>query len=217
MIIRYLALAVLLAGHGAVVQAADQHRASNQASAHIDHILDAWADTPGRHGLLPVAEREADVARRHAALAVSAPDNLTAIQTHIRHVLNAIDPAVEKDGPGTGYGLIRAAAAISAHATLAARAPDASDNVKLHAKHVIASIDTVVERCQKVITLGKQILAQKEAAPALKKAYAVLQQVEWILTGHDVNGDGVISWDKGEGGLAQVRKHVAYMKQGEGR
>jgi len=217
MIIRSLVLAVLLVGQSAAVQAAEQNQAPNQALAHIGHILDAWVDTPGRWGLLPTAERDADVARRHAALAISSPDKLAVIQTHIRHVLNAIDPVVEKDGPGTGYGLIRAAAAISAHATLAARSPDASDNVKLHAKHVIASIDTVVERCQKVITLGKQILAQKEAAPAVKKAYAVLQQVEWILTGHDVNGDGVISWDKGEGGLAQVRKHVVYMKQGEGR
>jgi hypothetical protein len=217
MILRYLVVAVLLIGQSTAVQAAEQSKAPNQALAHIGHILDAWLDTPGRWGLLPTAERDADVARRHAALAISAPDDLAAIQTHIRHVLNAIDPAVENKGPGTGYGLIRAAAAISAHATLAARAPDASDTVKLHAKHVIASIDTVVERCQKVIALGQQILAEKAAAPALKKAYGVLQQVEWILTGHDVNGDGTISWDGGEGGLAQVRKHVAYMKQGEGR
>ena len=39
-----------------------------------------------------------------------------------------------------------------------------------------------------------------------------LEQLGWILNGHDANGDGTISWEEGEAGLAQVKAHLSYIE-----
>ena len=47
------------------------------------------------------------------------------------------------------------------------------------------------------------------ASPISSAFYAEenLEQLGWILNGHDADGDGSISWDEGEGGLAQIKAH----------
>jgi len=37
-----------------------------------------------------------------------------------------------------------------------------------------------------------------------------------LLSGVDANGDGKISWKKGEGGLMEAKKHMGFMAKGEG-
>ena len=38
---------------------------------------------------------------------------------------------------------------------------------------------------------------------------------EDLLNGYDADGDGKVSWMKGEGGLAQARAHMGFMMKGE--
>src|SRR5207244_11758232 len=79
------------------------------AHLHIGHVMTNWRDTPGSRGFLPVAVDEARVAVLHAGLAVNSA-NLDDIKLHAGHVLHALDPAVERAGPGAGYGVRKAAA-----------------------------------------------------------------------------------------------------------
>ena len=37
-----------------------------------------------------------------------------------------------------------------------------------------------------------------------------------MLDGMDADGDGEITWQEGEGGLAQAAQHMQFMKEGEG-
>jgi hypothetical protein len=37
-----------------------------------------------------------------------------------------------------------------------------------------------------------------------------------ILVGSDANGDGTVSWEQNEGGLAQAAQHMQFMQEGEG-
>ena len=37
-----------------------------------------------------------------------------------------------------------------------------------------------------------------------------------LREGVDANGDGQITWEEGEGGLAQAEQHMGFMQQGEG-
>ena len=54
---------------------------------HIGHVMDGWNDTPDGVGLLPAAIAEAEIAARHASLAVSDLTNLTNMKRHTVHVL----------------------------------------------------------------------------------------------------------------------------------
>ena len=38
---------------------------------------------------------------------------------------------------------------------------------------------------------------------------------EEILNGFDDNGDGVVSWHEGEGGLLEAKKHMGFMMKAE--
>ena len=61
--------------------------ATNMSHAHIGHVVASWNDTPEKMGLLPTAIAEAKVAAQHAGFAVSKPDDLAWMKSHIGHVL----------------------------------------------------------------------------------------------------------------------------------
>ena len=92
-----------------------------------------WKDTPGTQGFLPVAIADAKVAATHAGYMQKSPDNLDSIKLHAGHVLNALDPSIEMKGPGSGYGVKRAAAGALQHVELAAKSEGASKGVLTHA------------------------------------------------------------------------------------
>lgn len=189
--------------------------AQNASHNHIGHVADGFRDTPDGMGLLPTAQAEAEIALRHAGLAVGA-GSLAAIKTHAGHVLNALDIEAVAQGPGKGYGLIRAAQGAARHIGLAAGADGASDNVKRHAEHVGASLNNVVEWAQlareKALAI-RETSDQGQAATLAGEMQAALQKA---VSGFDANGDGRIGWGPGEGGLAQAATHLGLMKHGEG-
>ena len=59
---------IFLSGGAAVMAMQDKKMAKkNVAHVHIGHVMTGWNDTPDGQGLLPTAEAEAKVARRHVA------------------------------------------------------------------------------------------------------------------------------------------------------
>src|SRR5205085_10550083 len=87
------------------------------AHLHIGHVMTNWRDTPGARGFLPVAIDEARVAALHAGLSAKSA-TLDDAKLHAAHVLNALDPYVERTGPGAGYGVKKAAAGALQHLDL---------------------------------------------------------------------------------------------------
>ncbi len=189
---------------------------SNPAHTHMGHVLDGMNGTPDGAGLLPTASAEAAIAEQHAGLAAKTSDNLDSMKRHAGHVLHAVDPTAEAQGPGKGYGVKKAAAGVATHIGLAAKSEGASDNVKLHATHVAGAAESVVARCDAITALVSQIRAAStaaDAAPLVVKLHELAQQ---LTAGADANGDGRIGWQAPEGGLAQAQQHMGLMKAGEG-
>ena len=201
---------------GLLVAAGVAAAADNMSHAHMGHVMTGWSDTPGGAGLLPTAEAEAQIAMQHAKLAAEKTDDLAWMQMHIAHVVHAVDPTVEPNGPGKGYGLIKAATGVSQHIGFAAKSDDASDNVRLHAEHVSASADNVVVRAQEIVVIAKMVAAAKTPGEARAGVAEIYALCEHIIAGYDANGDGQTTWHGGEGGLNQARAHMGFMMDGEG-
>ena len=189
---------------------------TNMAHVHMGHVLTSWQDTPDQQGLLPTAVAEAEIATQHAGFAAERPDDLAWMKLHIGHVMHAIDPSTMGEGPGLGYGVRQAAAGTAKHIQFAAESEGASDNVKLHATHVATSANNVVAWSDEILSLARQVESAQTAAEAAPLVERIKLLTQAILNGVDANGDGKVSWEQGEGGLAQAQQHMGFMKEGEG-
>jgi hypothetical protein len=188
----------------------------NMSHAHMGHVTKGWKDTPANKGLLTTAIAESNVAVQHAGFAASRPDNLKWMQTHTHHVLHAMEPSLEGKGPGLGYGVIKAAKGCAKHIGFAANSDGASKNVKAHAVHVATTCNNTVARAQEIVVVGKNVLAANDAAAAAPQVTKIQMLSDQLLSGADANGDGRITWKKGEGGLNEAKKHMGFMAKGEG-
>jgi hypothetical protein len=211
-----LVLPVALLAIGCAADRTTSSSDANMAHAHIGHILTSWQDTPDQAGLLPTAVAEADVAVQHAGFAASRPDDLDWMKVHVGHVVHAVDPTAAPAGPGLGYGVERAAAGVAQHAGFAAESEGSSDNVKLHAEHVAASAGNVVQWSERIIALGGAVDAATSAAAAAPMVAEIETLTLAIRNGTDADGDGQVTWQAGEGGLAQAEQHMEFMREGEG-
>lgn len=200
------------AGQAPAAPAAAAHASHN----HIGHVMTSWKDTPGMQGFLPVAIADAKVAATHAGYMQKSPDNLDSIKLHTGHVLHALDPSTEAKGPGSGYGVKRAAAGASQHIQLAAKTEGASKGVQTHTGHVTASLANVTQWTDAAIATAQKIRAATTAAEAAPLVAELIQQTNNISSGVDANKDGSIGWQTGEGGLAQANQHMMLMMKGEG-
>jgi hypothetical protein len=209
-------MAALLAGCAGSDQRMAGDAEPNMSHVHMGHVLTGWQDTPDQMGLLPTAQAEAEVAAQHAGFAASRPDDLDWMKLHAGHVLHAVDPRVEPEGPGLGYGVQRAAQGMAQHVRFAADADGASDNVRLHADHVETSAGNVVVWSERIVELGQQVQTASSAAEAAPLVVEMETLTEAILVGTDANGDGSVSWEQREGGLAQAAQHMQFMQEGEG-
>lgn len=180
---------------------------------HIGHVVNGFNDTPMGQALLTVAMADARTAAQHATLAGRNTSDLNYMKTHAGHVINALDPSIVAAGPGTGYGLEKAAKGIVTHIELAAKAEGASPNVATHAKHIATAAGNVVTRADQLIAIAKQIQAATDAAAAASLVNEMISLAQQLTAGVDTNGDGQITWE--EGGLQQVDEHVKMMLTGE--
>lgn len=189
---------------------------SSPVRTHVGHLTTAFNGTPNGQGLLPTAVAEAAVVAQHAALAAKNTTNLDAMKLHASHVLHAVEPDEGATGPGSGYGLKKAANAVATHIELAAKAEGASQNVATHSNHIATSARNTVKRADQIIALAKQI----QAATTAEAAAALVTQLNTLAgqlaAGFDANGDGRIGWQEGEGGLQHVEQHVNLLLEAEG-
>jgi hypothetical protein len=196
--------------------AASDTTEKNMAQIHLGHVMVSWGDTPDEMGFIPTAEAEAAIAILHADLAHADTTDLAAMQLHAGHVLNAVAPSMQMDGPGLGYGVEAAAMGAAKHIGIAAGEPDASDGVVGHAVHVSTSAENVVGWVKDIAGLVAAIQSAGSAAEAAPLVEQMVAAANALVSGIDANGDGAVSWQKGEGGLAVARKHMEIMMQGEG-
>jgi hypothetical protein len=171
---------------------------------HLGHVMTNWRDTPGGVGFLIAAMSDARVALVHAKLVGRNPDNLDDMRLHAGHVLHALDPAADpgstEKGPGSGYGVKRAAAGARQHLDLAAKGEGASDNVKTHATHVTALLSDALRWAEEAIAIAQKIRAGTSAA-----------SVPPLVNDLNVLTEKII-----DGALAQAHAHMTLMMKGEG-
>ena len=179
--------------------------------AHIGHVLVSFADTPGKVGLLTIAKEEAAIAAQHAGFAARTPGNLAGMQRHAGHVLHALDPSLEATGPGKGYGLKKAATGVAAHIELAAKADGAPPGVRTHSEHVATAARTALTRADEIVALAQKIRAATTADEAAALVAQMASLCEQLTAGNDINADGRVSWNNGEGGLQQAEEHMKLM------
>lgn len=185
-----------------------------RSHAYVAMVADVHRDAPEDMGLLPTAIAEAKGAAVYAKQAAASSD-LAAIKLYSGHVLNAVDARQFPDGPGLAFGVKRAAQDSADTIEMAAKTEAASANIKTHAVHVAASARNTVARADKIVALGKQILAATAVPEASKLAAQLVTLTEQLMTGVDANGDGQIGWQENEGGLSQAQQHLALLKKGE--
>jgi hypothetical protein len=183
---------------------------------HIGHVVNSFADVPDKKSLIFIAEKEAATAAQHAALGARASTNLDQMKLHAGHVLNALDPSLQPMGPGAGYGLKKAAAAIATHIDLAAKATGASQNVIVHANHISTSAKNTSKRVDDAIALCQKIQASTSVTDAAALMTQLVSVTSELQPGKDANADGRVGWQEGEGGLQQIDEHVKLMLAGEG-
>lgn len=183
------------------------------AGAHIGHVVNSFHDTPNSQGLLPIAMNDARVAAQHAQLAARNPTNLESIKLHAGHVLNALDPSLMPMGPGSGYGVKRAAMGIATHIELAAKAAGATPNIVTHSAHVATAARNTVTRADQAVELAKKIREATTADDAMKLLNELIPLTQQLVTGMDANHDGKISVD--EGGLQLAQEHLNMMLAAE--
>ncbi len=188
----------------------------NPSHNHIGHVMTNWKEAPASQGLLPAAIADAKVAATHAGYMQKSPDNLDSLKLHAGHVINALDPSIEMKGPGSGFGVKRAAAGASQHAQLAAKSEGASKGVQTHAEHVATSLADVAEWTDAAVATAQKIRAATSASEAAPLVAELTAQINKISNGIDANKDGSIGWQTGEGGLAQANQHMMLMMKGEG-
>jgi predicted lipoprotein with Yx(FWY)xxD motif len=190
--------------------------APNMIRIHLAHISTMFPAAPNHQGLLPVALAEANTAAQHAALAEKASGNLDAMRLHAGHVMHVIDPSLEPAGPGLGFGVKRAAAGIAEHVQLATKSLTVSTNVMTLAGHVLLSANNTVKRCDEIVAVARRIRAAATAADAAPDVARLSLLTQELTAGLDINKDGQVGWQTGEGGLAQVEAQMKMMMKGEG-
>jgi hypothetical protein len=190
--------------------------AQNPVHTHIGHVADGFRGTPDGLGLLPTAVAEAEIANQHAMLAGRDPADLEAMQRHMAHVIHALDPSKEPNGPGKGYGVVAAAEGAARHIELSAASEGASDGVKTHANHVATAARSAAASANTAIRIAQQIQKATDAAVAAELLTQLTAATGAVLNGVDANNDGRIGWQAGEGGLAQATTHLGLLKSGEG-
>jgi len=188
----------------------------DRGHAHILHVSDALASAPGGQGLLRIALAEGEIATLHAELAVEAISSLGDVRLHVAHMLHALDPAIIFEGPGLGYGMRRATEEALAHVEMAAASEGASDNLRLHAAHVAAALGGALDRADAMVDLARTIQLSTSAGEAAPLLGRLSELSAGLVAGQDLDGDGLVGWQGGEGGLRQAAQHMTLLKRGEG-
>ena len=184
---------------------------ANPSQTHVGHVATGFGNAPNGGSLLATAQAEAATVLQHLTLAERDMSNLAWMQTHGAHVLHALDPSRQAEGPGLGMGLIAASDAIAQHIELAAGAEGASAALGTHAPHVAAAARAVSARASEIATLMVQLARAGDYTTGEGLIFRAKALAVQLAPGRDVNGDGQIGWGDGEGGLDHVAQHVGFI------
>ena len=133
-------------------------------------------------------------------LAAKSPKDLDAMKLHAGHVLNALDPSVEPKGPGSGYGVKKAASGALQHLEFAVKAEGASANIQTHASRASASLNDVLQWTGQALTTARKIRDANSAPEAAMLANELATLTKRIS----------------EAGLQQAKTTMDLMMKGEG-
>jgi hypothetical protein len=212
---RWVLAAAAVAGLVSAPLAGQATAAMPASHTHIGHIADMFNGTPQNKGFYATAVGEADVLITHAGLMAGATTNLNTMKTHAGHIINAIDPTQQPQGPGLGYGLKKALDMTVQHIDLAAKATGASANVTTHAAHISISSQNTLKRTDQILTLAKQIQAATDAAAAATLVGQLKTIADQLKPG--VAGpNGRVGPVADQGGLDTVGQHIQLVKTAEG-
>jgi hypothetical protein len=64
--------------------------------------------------------------------------------------------------------------------------------------------------------LAQQLLTTNSINDATALLQRLSAESQAVLFGRDMDGDGRVGWEAGEGGLRQSSQHMTLMKRGEG-
>ncbi len=170
------------------------------AHLHLGHVMTNWRDTPANVGFLIAAISDGRVAAVHADLAAKSADDLEAMKLHAGHVLNALDSSVEPKGPGSGYGVRKAATGALQHLEFAVQAEGVTANIKTHAAQVSASLNNVLQWTDQAVNLAQKIRTATTAAQAAAS----------------VNDLATLTKNISERGLQQAKTEMDLIMKGEG-
>ena len=98
------------------------------------------------------------------------------------------------------------------HMNLAAASPDATVNIKGESVRIHRSSKNVLGRCDTIEQLVVQIGSAGSAGAAASLVDKLRTTAEQLAQGVDKNGDGLVTWRRGEGGLATIREHLHYLR-----
>ena len=188
---------------------------ANMIKIHLAYVGTSFPDAPNKQSLLATALAEASTAAQHAALAAKAGNNLDAIKLHAGHVLHVIDPKLEPMGPGLGFGVKPAAAGIAEHVQLAAKTLSAPFEVLELGGHVLTCANNTVKRSDEIIALAQKIRAATSAEAAAADVARLHALAEQLAAGADINKDGLVGWQTGEGGLLEAETQLKLMVKAE--
>jgi len=184
------------------------------AHTHVGHILEGFAKTPNKEGLLAIAKSKASLASNAAQKAVESK-SLLDIKKHTLSAMQAVNPAYQIKDPKaikkSPYGLKKALAEAVQHIQYAASSADASNNVKHFAETFKQNSRYVLDRCDIVMGLGDEILRSSTNNEAKVLAREFLKYSLANAVGIDINGDGHVGPSPKELGLAQLNAHIKAM------
>ena len=100
---------------------------------------------------------------------------------------------------------------MAAHIELAAKGDGAPAGVRTHAEHVATAARTALTRADEIVALAQKIRAATTAEEAAALVAQMASLCEQLTAGNDVNADGRVSWNNGEGGLQQAEEHMKLM------
>jgi hypothetical protein len=168
------------------------------AHLHIGHVVTNWRDTPGTRGFLPVAADEARVATTHAKLAAKGA-TLDDMKLHAGHVLNALDPGAEPNGPGAKYGVKKATAGAIQHLEFASKAEGVTANITTQAAAVAMALNEVSRSTDEAIAVAQKVRAASDQATGS----TLVAELDALTT-------------QIASGLQQAQTHMGQMVKGEG-
>lgn len=155
--------------------------------AHVGHALTTWHDTPDRQGLVAVAAADLEVAEREARSACADPRGPTT-RRHAANLLNALVPEAHPDGPGSGYGALRAVMGTVEHLEFAATSADASLNLVAAIADLSVQGEAIHARLE-VATELAQTLLQASAQESPQLCRQLLNAVHVALHGDGSPGE----------------------------